>query len=82
MAKRKRLTGYEAFATMSREGQRANILSVAERCIDGAPVSLARKIEIYLAGETGPVDSSQLVFDNCKTFQTLFEVSEGESDDQ
>lgn len=82
MAKRKRLTGYETFASMSRDGQREHILSVTERCIDGAPVSLARKIEIYLAGETGPVDPSQLVFDNCKTFQTLFEVSEGKSDDQ
>lgn len=76
MAKRKRQTFYEYFADMSREDQRTEILSVAAMCIDGAPVSLARKIEIYLAGENGPVDSSNLVFDNCKTFQTLFEKSD------
>lgn len=41
----------EPFVNMTRVEQREHILSVAERCIDGAPVSLARKIEIYLSGE-------------------------------
>lgn len=39
------------FRQMSTNDQRQNILDVAERCIDAAPVSLARKIEIYLESE-------------------------------
>ena len=46
---------YDWFRELSREDQRKNILAVADLCIDGAPVSLARKIEIYLEGESdGP----------------------------
>lgn len=71
MRKKKRQTFYEYFAEMSREDQRAEILAVTAMCIDGAPVSLARKIEIYLAGENGPV--GELVMDSCKTFQPMFE---------
>lgn len=39
------------FRQMSTNDQRQNILDVAKWCIDGAPVSLARKIEIYLESE-------------------------------
>lgn len=37
-----------AFRALSREDQRIHLLSVTKLCWDGAPVSLARKIEIYL----------------------------------
>lgn len=43
----------EWFRNLSRDEQREHILSVAERCIDGAPASLARKIEVYLNAEEG-----------------------------
>jgi hypothetical protein len=38
---------WDDFAKLTKDEQRAQILSIAERCIDGAPVGLARRIEIY-----------------------------------
>jgi hypothetical protein len=38
---------YAEFRAMTKFDQLQNILDVASFCIDGAPVSLARKIEIY-----------------------------------
>ena len=35
------------FRAMTKDEQRENILNTAAMCIDGAPKSLARKIEIY-----------------------------------
>lgn len=35
------------FRKLSKDEQREQILSIAERCIDAAPVGLARRIEIY-----------------------------------
>lgn len=51
---RKKYDPYAEFKSMSKEDQKANILSIAERCIDGAPVSLARKIEIFLDATVEP----------------------------
>lgn len=49
---RKRTDPYAEFKSMSKDEQKEQILSIAERCIDGAPVSLARRIEIYFTEET------------------------------
>lgn len=38
---------YKYFRELSKEDQRENILASASMSIDGASVSLARKIEIY-----------------------------------
>lgn len=38
---------FQNFRAMSKEDQRENILDSCSMCIDGASVSLARKIEIY-----------------------------------
>lgn len=48
MGKRKQCDPFERFRAMTEEEQIENILDIAAFCIDGAPVSLARKIEIYL----------------------------------
>lgn len=45
---------YAEFKSMSKEDQKKQILSIAERCIDGAPVSLARRIEIYFDAPAEP----------------------------
>lgn len=51
---RKKYDPYETFRTLSKEEQKEQILSLAERCIDGAPVALARKIEIFLDATPEP----------------------------
>lgn len=38
---------YPEFQALSKDEQRESILRTAYNCIDGAPVSLARRIEIY-----------------------------------
>jgi len=38
---------WDDFRKLSKDEQREVILSISERCIDGAPVGLARRIEIY-----------------------------------
>lgn len=48
MAKRKQYDPLAEFRKLSKADQSIHILEVAERCIDAAPVSLARKIEIFL----------------------------------
>jgi hypothetical protein len=53
MGKRKGSDPYQYFREMTPEEQLQNMLDVAAFCIDGAPVSLARKIEIYF-GVTEP----------------------------
>lgn len=47
MAKKKR-DEYEDFRALDKFGQMEHLLNIASMCIDGAPKSLARKIEIYL----------------------------------
>jgi len=44
------------FRDLSPTEQRQHILEVCDLCWDGAPKSLARKIEIYLANGTCPYD--------------------------
>lgn len=57
MAKKK-TDPYAEFRAMPRHEQRLNMLHVTDLCWDGAPVSLARKIEIYLANEGCDFDCS------------------------
>lgn len=38
---------YKDFRALSKEEQRESLLDVSSMCIDGAPVSLARRLEIY-----------------------------------
>lgn len=38
---------FKTFRELSKDEQRENILAACELCIDGAPTTLARKIEIY-----------------------------------
>lgn len=45
---RKGYDPYAEFKTYSKDEQKEHILAVADKCIDGAPVFLARWIEIYL----------------------------------
>lgn len=45
---RKPVDRYADFKALSKDEQRESILSVTEKCIDGAPVYLARWMEIYL----------------------------------
>ena len=48
---RKRIDRYAEFRAMTKEQQKESILAVTDKCIDGAPVFLARWIEIYLEDE-------------------------------
>lgn len=48
---------YADFRAMTRDEQREHILTVCALCWDGAPKSLARKIEIYL--EATPDDQKR-----------------------
>lgn len=43
---------YADFAKKSKSEQREILLSIAERCVDGAPVGLARRLEIYLSDDS------------------------------
>lgn len=38
---------WDDFRKLGKDEQREVIVSIAERCIDAAPVGLARRIEIY-----------------------------------
>jgi hypothetical protein len=61
------------FYALSHEEKRDHILSVCENCIDGAPLSLARKIEIYLNEELDEVwmlDYLNAVFPHTGVFES------------
>jgi hypothetical protein len=47
MARRSQYDQFAEFRALSKDEQRGQILDIASMCIDGASVSLARKIEIY-----------------------------------